>query len=53
MCFEIDIKWLFHEVIWAVKEISACYNAGIVDEDRDITNFFLNLDWIKRVPSSN
>lgn len=53
MCFEIDIKWLFHEVIGTVEELLACYNASIVDEDGDVTDFFFNLDWMRRMPPSN
>ena len=31
MCFEIHIERLFYKLIWAVEELSACYDAGIVD----------------------
>lgn len=48
MCFEIHIKRLFYKLIWAVHELSACYDSGIVDQDGNITNFFLHLNWIRK-----
>ena len=32
------------KLIRAVHEFSACYNSGIVDQDGNITNFFLHLN---------